>query len=77
MATRVYLIACITWVCMKNICSTDIGGGGGGNCWVPHLVGLAALAGYASRLRVCCQTSMEDIHTSEWISQSFSIRKGI
>jgi hypothetical protein len=33
MAARVYSIACTTWVCMKNICYTDIGGGGGGNCW--------------------------------------------
>jgi hypothetical protein len=34
---------------------------------VPHLVGLAALAGYTSHLCACCQTSVEGIHTSELI----------
>jgi hypothetical protein len=33
----------------------------------PHLVGLAALTGYASRLCAYCQTSMEGIHTLELI----------
>jgi hypothetical protein len=61
---------------MKNNCSTDIGGGGGGNCWGSHLVGLAALAGYTSPLGAYCQTYVEGIHTSEMILQSFGIRKG-
>jgi hypothetical protein len=77
MAAKVSPIACIAWVYMKNISSTDIGGGGGGNCWGAPSYGLAALAGYASRLGACCQTSVEGIHTSQLISQSFSIRKGI
>jgi hypothetical protein len=33
MAAKVYPIASTAWVYMKNICSTDIGGGGGGNGW--------------------------------------------
>jgi hypothetical protein len=33
MAANVCSIACIAWVCMKNICSTNIRGYGGGNCW--------------------------------------------
>jgi hypothetical protein len=42
---------------------------------VRHPVGLAALAGHASRLGAYCQTSAEGTHTSELILQSFSIRK--
>jgi hypothetical protein len=76
MAARVYPIACTACVCMKNICSTDIRVVVGATAGVPHLVGLAALARYASHLSTYCQTSMEGIHTSELISKSFSIRKG-
>jgi hypothetical protein len=38
--------------------------------------GHAALAEHACYIGVCCQTSVEDIHTSALILQSFSIRKG-
>jgi hypothetical protein len=38
--------------------------------------GHVALAEHACCLGVCCQTSVEDIHTSALILQSFSIRKG-
>jgi hypothetical protein len=66
MATRVCLIACTAWVCMKNICSTDIGGGGGGNdsgasscgaccsCWVrlPPRCLLSDIYGRHSHIRI-------------------------
>jgi hypothetical protein len=38
--------------------------------------GHAALAEHACCIDACCQTSVEDIHTSALILQSFSIRKG-
>jgi hypothetical protein len=38
--------------------------------------GHAALAEHVGCLGVYCQTSVEDIHTSALILQSFSIRKG-
>ena len=38
--------------------------------------GHAALAEHACCIGACCQTSVEDIHTSALILQSFSIRKG-
>jgi hypothetical protein len=38
--------------------------------------GHAALAEHACCIGACCQTSVEDIHTSSLILQSFSIRKG-
>jgi hypothetical protein len=37
--------------------------------------GHAALAEHACCLGVCCQTSVEDLHTLALILQSFSIRK--
>ena len=37
--------------------------------------GHAALAEHACCIGACCQTSVEDIHTSALILQSFSIRK--
>ena len=37
--------------------------------------GRAALAEHACCIGACCQTSVEDIHTSALILQSFSIRK--
>jgi hypothetical protein len=37
--------------------------------------GHTVLAEHACYLGVCCQTSVEDIHTSALILQSFSIRK--
>jgi hypothetical protein len=43
---------------------------------VPPPAGHAALAKHACHLGVCSQTSVEDIHTSTLILQSFSIRKG-
>jgi hypothetical protein len=43
---------------------------------VPPPAGHAALAEHACHLGICCQTSVEDIHTSALILQSFSIRKG-
>jgi hypothetical protein len=38
--------------------------------------GHAALAEHAGYIGACCQTSVEDIHTSALVLQSFSIRKG-
>jgi hypothetical protein len=38
--------------------------------------GHAALAEHACCIGACCQTSVEDNHTSALILQSFSIRKG-
>jgi hypothetical protein len=43
---------------------------------VPPPAGHDALAEHACHLDVYCQTSMEYIHTSALILQSFSIRKG-
>jgi hypothetical protein len=61
---------------MRNIYSIVIGVVGEATAaGVPHPVGHAALAGYASHLGGCCQTSVESIHTSELTIQSFSIRK--
>jgi hypothetical protein len=37
--------------------------------------GQSALAEHAYCIGACCQTSVEDIHTSALILQSFSIRK--
>jgi hypothetical protein len=61
---------------MKNICSIDIGVVEEATVGVPYLLGLAALARYATHLGACCQTSVEGIQTSELILQFFSIRKG-
>jgi hypothetical protein len=44
---------------------------------VPHLAGHAALAGCTFVLGNYGPTSVEGIHTSELILQSFSIRKGV
>jgi hypothetical protein len=73
MAAKICPITCTAWVCMKNICSTDTRVVVEAMAGVPHPVGLAALAGYASHLGACCQTSVEGIHTSELMLQSFSI----
>jgi hypothetical protein len=62
---------------MKNIFSTVIGGGGGGNGLVPHPARHVALAGYTSFLCVYGQTSTKGIQTIELILQSFSIGKGV
>jgi hypothetical protein len=43
---------------------------------VPPPAGHAALAEHACHLGVYCQTSVEYIHTSALILQSFIIRKG-
>jgi hypothetical protein len=40
------------------------------------VAGVLPPAGHACHLSVCCQTSVEDIHTLALILQSFSIRKG-
>jgi hypothetical protein len=60
---------------MKNICSTVIRVTVEATTGVPHPAGQAAPAEYASRPSAYCQTSMEGIHTSELILQSFSIKK--
>jgi hypothetical protein len=77
MAARVCSIACTTWVCMENICSTDIG-----VSWevaagdeAPPPAGHSAPARHASLLGACCHTSVEGIYTSVLISQSFRIEK--
>jgi hypothetical protein len=44
---------------------------------VPHLGVPAAPAEHAFHLCACFQTSIESIHTSDLILQSFSIRKDI
>jgi hypothetical protein len=63
---------------MRNICSVVIGVAGEATAsGVPHPVGRATLAGYASRLGAYCQTSLKGIHTLELILQSLSIRKDI
>jgi hypothetical protein len=76
MAARVYSIARTAWVCIKNICSTDNGGGGGGSycCWGSSSCWHVATAEHACLLGACCQTSIEGIHTSSLILQSFNIR---
>ena len=61
---------------MRNICSIVSGVVvEATTAGVPDPTGLAALAGHASLLGACCQTSVEGILTSELILQSFIIRK--
>jgi hypothetical protein len=45
MAARVYSIACTAWVSLKNICSTNIGGGGGATAGCLISWGLLILLG--------------------------------
>jgi hypothetical protein len=44
---------------------------------VPRLAGHAAPAEHACQLGACCTTSVEGIHTSALILQSFNISEGI
>ena len=74
-AAKVWPIAWTAWVCIRNICSIDIGGGVATATELPPPRVPTSPAEHPFHLCACSQTSVESTHTSDLDSAVFHHKK--